>query len=152
MKNFGTTLRAATALAALAGVLALAGCATAEQNVAKQEKMHVIPGKQLSATGPNYQFCEVAVFYGTSMENAVADFYNPTGIDHCSPEQFAQIEKDKAQIIKQMGARDAFLNPSRYWTWDEFWVYEAHIPHIEIVNRTEFPRRRKSASSRVCVG
>ena len=27
-----------------------------------------------------------------------------------------------------------------------------HIPHIEIVNRTEFPPRRKSASSRVCVG
>jgi pimeloyl-ACP methyl ester carboxylesterase len=30
--------------------------------------------------------------------------------------------------------------------------FEAHIPHLEIVNRTEFPPRRKSASSRVCVG
>jgi hypothetical protein len=111
-------------LVTIAAAMALGACATAEQNMAKQEKVHLIPGKQLQATGPNYQFCEVAVFYGTSMENAVADFYSPTGIDHCSPEQFAQIEKDKEQIVKQMGARDAFLNPSRQWTWDEFWVYE----------------------------
>ena len=61
---------------------------------------------------------------GTSKENAVADFYNPTGIDHCSPEQFAQIEKDKEKIIKETGAMEVFLNPSRHWTWDEFWVYE----------------------------
>ncbi len=92
--------------------------------MAEQSKLHIIPGKQLHANGPNYEFCEVAPIYGTSKANAVADFYNPTGIDHCSPEQFAQIEKDKEKIIKEMGAREVFLNPSRHWTWDEFWVYE----------------------------
>ena len=99
-------------------------CATVQENMAEQTRSHLIPGKQLHATGPNYEFCEVAPIYGTSEENAVADFYNPTGIDHCSPEQFTQIQKDKEKIIKGMGARDVFLNPSRKWTWDEFWVYE----------------------------
>jgi len=113
------------ALAAVAGAMVLAGCATVQQNMAEQSKDHLIPGKQAHVYGPNYQFCEVALFYGTSLENAVADFYNPTtGTEHCTPEQFAQIEKDKAQIVKDNGARDAFLNPTRYWTWDEMWIYE----------------------------
>ena len=64
----------------------LAGCATAEQNMAEQQKLRLIPGKQIHATGPNYQFCEVGLFYGTSPENAVAVFYNPTtGTEHCTP-------------------------------------------------------------------
>ena len=102
----------------------LAAAASLQQNMAEQARQHIIPGKQLHAVGPDYEFCEVAPFYGTSMENMVADFYNPTGVGHCSPEQFAQIVKDKDKIIKEMGARDVFLNPSRHWTWDEFWVYE----------------------------
>jgi hypothetical protein len=97
---------------------------TLEQNMAEQVKQHIIPGKQLHAVGPNYEFCEVAPFVGTSMEHAVANFYNPTGLDHCSPEQFAQIELDKEKISKEMDAINVFLNPSRHWTWDEFWVYE----------------------------
>ncbi len=77
---------------------------TAEQNMAAQSKQHIIPGKQLHAKGPNYEFCEVAPIVGTSPENAVANFYNPTGVDHCSPEQFTQIVGDKAKIIKDTGA------------------------------------------------
>ncbi|WP_295448766.1 hypothetical protein [uncultured Thiodictyon sp.] len=124
MKLLGKTARRLAVLAAASAAAFIGGCATAEQNMAAQQKQHLIPGKQIQATGPNYQFCELGLFYGTSMENAVADFYNPTGIDHCTPEQFAQLEKAKAQIIKDNGARDAWLNPTRYWTWDEFWVYE----------------------------
>ena len=124
MKKIGMR---ATRIVLVAGAIApllLGGCATVDQNMAEQSKRHIIPGKQLHATGPNYEFCEVAPIYGTSMENAVADFYNPTGIDHCTPEQFAEIEKEKEKIIKETGARDVFLNPSRKWTWDEFWVYQ----------------------------
>ena len=66
------------ALAAVACAMLLFGCATAEQNMAEQQKLHLVPGKQIYATGPNYQFCEVGLFYGTSAENAVAIFYNPT--------------------------------------------------------------------------
>jgi hypothetical protein len=120
-----------TVAAALAALLTVAWSTafaqetlTVQQNMAKQSKEHIIPGKTLHAKGPNYVFCEVAPFFGTSMENAVADFYNPTGIDHCTAEQFAEIVKDKEKIIKEMGAIDVFLNPSRHWTWDEFWIYE----------------------------
>ncbi len=124
MKSSERKAQTLATLAAAVGAVLLTGCSNAEQNMAKQSKQHLILGKQLHATGPNYQFCEVAPIYGTSKENAVADFYNPTGIDHCTPEQYAQIEKDKEKIKKEMGAREVFLNPSRYWTWDEFWVYE----------------------------
>ena len=89
---------------------------TVQQNLAAQIKQHAVPGKQLKAKGPNYEFCEVAPIMGTSMANAVANFYNPTGIDHCSPEQFAEIVKQKDKIIKETGAIDVFLNPSRHWT------------------------------------
>ena len=101
-----------------------AAALTADENMALQRKEHIVAGKQLQAQGPNYEFCEVAPIMGTSKENAVANFYNPTGIDHCGPEQFAQIVKDKEKIIKETGAIDVFLNPSRHWTWDEFKVYE----------------------------
>jgi hypothetical protein len=125
MKHIAKTARKFAWLAAVLAAAFVAGCATAEQNMAEQQKLRLVPGKQIYATGPNYQFCEVGLFYGTSAENAVAVFYNPTtGTEHCSPEQFAQIEKDKAQIIKDNGARDAWLNPTRYWTWDEMWIYE----------------------------
>ena len=111
-------------LAMLTAVCGAASAQTAEQNMAAQSKQHIIPGKQLHAVGPNYEFCEVAPIVGTSKENAVANFYNPTGVAHCSPEQFTQIAGDKEKIIKDAGAINVFLNPSRHWTWDEFWVYE----------------------------
>ena len=97
---------------------------TAEQNMAEQRKLHIIPGKTLKAKGPNYHFCEVAPIMGTSKENAVANFYNPTGIDNCTAEDFAEIVAQKEKIIKETGAIDVFLNPSRYWTWDEFSIDE----------------------------
>ena len=125
MKTFERQFATMAILAAVSAAAFISGCATAEQNMAEQQKLRLVPGKQIHATGPNYQFCEVGLFYGTTLENAVAVFYNPTPASNTArPEQFAQIEKDKAQIIKDNGARDAFLNPSRYWTWDEFWVYE----------------------------
>lgn len=95
---------------------------TAEQNMAEQRKLHIIPGKTLTAKGPNYQFCEVAPIMGTTKENAVANFYNPTGIAHCTAEDFEQIVVQKETIMKETGAIDVFLNPSRHWTWDEFEV------------------------------
>lgn len=110
-------------LAAMCGAAFAQGTLTLQQNMAAQAKKHVVPGKTLKAKGPNYEFCEVAPIVGTSPENAVANFYNPTGIDHCSPEQFAEIVKQKEQIIKETGAIDVFLNPSRHWTWDEMTVH-----------------------------
>ncbi len=101
-----------------------AGEMTAKQNMAEQRKAHIISGKTLSAKGPNYQFCEVAPIIGTTKENAVANFYNPTGIAHCTAEDFAKIVAMKEQIMKETGAIDVFLNPSRHWTWDEFEIFE----------------------------
>src|ERR1035441_7819232 len=89
----------------LTAVCGAAFAQTAEQNMAAQSKQHIIPGKQLHAVGPNYEFCEVAPIVGTSKENAVANFYNPTGVDHCSPEQFTQIVGDKEKIIKRSEER-----------------------------------------------
>jgi len=97
---------------------------TAEQNAAEQLKQHLIPGKTLTAKGPNYTFCEVAPVIGTTEENAVSNFYNPTGIDHCTMDDFRQIVAQKDKIIEETGAMDVFLNPSRHWTWDEFEIYE----------------------------
>jgi hypothetical protein len=123
------TFSAFMVVAVFVGDLFLTGSARAEeltvqQNMDEQKKMHIIPGKTLTAKGPNYQFCEVAPIHGTTKENAVADFYNPTGIDHCTPEDFEKIVALKDQIIKETGAIDVFLNPSRHWTWDEFEVFE----------------------------
>jgi len=97
---------------------------TAAQNMAEQHKQHLIPGKTLTAKGPNYTFCEVAPVVGTTEENAVSNFYNPTGVDHCTMEDFKQIVAQKDKIIEETGAIDVFLNPSRHWTWDEFEIYE----------------------------
>jgi hypothetical protein len=111
-------------LAAVAGVVLLAGCATLDQNMAASKKANLVPGKQLSvaAEGDKLVFCEVALITGTSKANAIADFYNSTGTDICTPERFAGL--DKAKIISETGAREVFLNPSRRWTFDQLDVYE----------------------------
>ena len=121
-QNILFTLALAAVLTTVSSAAFAQETLTLEQNMSAQQKQHIIPGKHLKAKGPNYEFCEVAPIMGTSPANAVANFYNPTGIDHCSPEQFAQIVKDKEQIIKETGAIDVFLNPSRHWTWDELTV------------------------------
>lgn len=122
-------IQKAIALSACLSTSMFAGSVTAEEltvekNMKESQKSHIIPGKKLTAKGPNYQFCEVATIVGTTKENAVANFYNPTGIDHCTAEDFGKIVAMKDQIIKETGAMDVFLNPSRHWTWDEFEVYE----------------------------
>jgi hypothetical protein len=111
-------------LAAVAGAVLLAGCATLDQNMAASKKANLVPGKQLSvaAEGDKLVFCEVALITGTSKANAIADFYNSTGTDICTPERFADL--DKAKIISETGAKEVFLNPSRRWTFDQLDVYE----------------------------
>jgi len=105
----------------------LAGCATLDQNMAASRKEHLVPGKQIHMTkqGNNFEFCEVALITGTSKENAIADFYNSTGTDICTPERFAGL--DEKTILTETGARSVFLNPSRHWMFDEFDVYEDGI-------------------------
>ena len=59
--------------------------------MAASKKANLVPGKQLSvaAEGDKLVFCEVALITGTSKANAIADFYNSTGTDICTPEKFA---------------------------------------------------------------
>ncbi|MEF8749747.1 MAG: hypothetical protein V5B31_18390 [Candidatus Accumulibacter propinquus] len=51
MQHLGKTVQSLAALATVAAVVG--GCATAEQNMAEQQKLHLVPGKQIYATGPN---------------------------------------------------------------------------------------------------
>jgi hypothetical protein len=105
------------------GSALLTGCASLEDNMAASRKEHLVAGKQVHLTNFRpHRFCEVALINGTSKGNAIADFYNSTGSGDCSPEQFAALDKKK--IIEETKSREAFLNPSRYWVMDEFWVYE----------------------------
>ena len=67
--------------------------------MAASSKEHLVPGKQLSvaAEGDKLVFCEVALITGTSKANAIADFYNSTGTDNCTPEKFAGLDKAEDQ-------------------------------------------------------
>jgi hypothetical protein len=124
MEYLGKTARRIGVLAAVSGAVLLSGCNTAEQNMEASRKKNLVPGKQLSvaAEGDNLVFCEVALITGTSKANAIADFYNSTGTDICTPEKFAGL--DKETIKKETGAREVFLNPSRRWTFDQLDVFE----------------------------
>jgi hypothetical protein len=124
MEYLGKTARRIGVLAAVSGAVLLSGCNTAEQNMEASRKKNLVPGKQLSvaAEGDNLVFCEVALITGTSKANAIADFYNSTGTDICTPEKFAGLDKEK--IKKETGAREVFLNPSRRWTFDQLDVFE----------------------------
>ena len=97
---------------------------TAQDNMKRSREEHWIKGKQVVVTDTRgYRFAEVALFTGTSPENAVADFYNSTGVDDPTPSRFAELDKDK--IAAENDAIDAFLNPPRYWMHDEIRVFEA---------------------------
>ena len=124
MENVRKTTRKIAVLAVLSGAVLLCGCNTAEQNMDASRKKNLVPGKQLHVTaeGDNLVFCEVALITGTSKANAIADFYNSTGTDICTPEKFAAL--DKAQILKETGAREVFLNPSRRWMFYQLDVFE----------------------------
>ena len=77
-------------LAAVLCAVLLSGCAKLEDNMAASRKEHLVPGKQIHLDNMRgYQFCEVALITGTTKSNAIADFYNSTGTDDCTPERFA---------------------------------------------------------------
>jgi hypothetical protein len=101
----------------------LAGCNTAEENMAAAREKNLVQGKQIHLTNMRpYRFCEVALITGTSHSNAIAEFYNSTGSDDPTPERFAAL--DSAKIVEENHVRATFLNPVRYWMMDELWVYE----------------------------
>ena len=124
MRPFGKTARTIGVLAAVVAAAVVSGCAKLEDNMAASKKANLVPGKQLHVEdqGDSLVFCEVALITGTSKANAIADFYNSTGTDICTPEKFAAL--DKAQILKETGAREVFLNPSRRWMFDVLDVFE----------------------------
>ena len=127
MKHIGKISSEVALLAAVAAGALVSGCATLEENMAASKKANLVPGKQLSvaAEGDKLVFCEVALITGTSKANAIADFYNSTGTDICTPEKFAGL--DKAKIKEETGAKEVFLNPSRRWTFDQLDVFEDGI-------------------------
>ena len=96
---------------------------TAQQNMDSSHQAHWIPDKKISMENMRgHRFAEVALFSGTSQENAVADFYNSTGVDDPTPARFAVLDQDK--LAKEKKAMGVFLNPPRYWMFDEFKVFE----------------------------
>src|SRR6266496_3799196 len=97
---------------------------TAQQNMERSHETHWIQGKRISMDNMRgHRFAEVALFTGTSEENAVADFYNSTGVDDPTPARFIALDKDKlAQENKAIGV---LLSPRRYWWFDEFRVFGA---------------------------
>jgi hypothetical protein len=97
---------------------------TAQQNMERSHKAHWIPSKKLSLDGMRgHRFAEVALFTGTSEENAVADFYNTTGVDDPTPSRFAVLNQKK--LAEENKALGVFLNPPRYWMFDALRVFEA---------------------------
>jgi len=128
MKNIIPNLKTILPLAGLAFCAALlAGCASLEDNMTAARKK-IVPGKQIHLTNFRpHRFCEVALINGTSKGNAIAEFYNSTGVDDPTPERFAALNEKK--IAKENHARKAFNNPVRYWMMDEFWCYEAGVDH-----------------------
>jgi hypothetical protein len=127
MKQIAGSARKIALLAVVAAGALVSACATVEENMAASKKANLVPGKQLSvaAEGDRLVFCEVALITGTSKANAIADFYNSTGTDICTPEKFAGL--DKAKIKEETGAKEVFLNPSRRWTFDQLDVFEDGI-------------------------
>ena len=98
--------------------------ATAQQNMEHSHEAHWIKDKKLSLKDMRgYRYAEVALFSGTSEENAIADFYNSTGVDDPTPSRFATLNQDK--IAKENEAIGVFLNPPRYWMLDELRLFEA---------------------------
>jgi len=96
---------------------------TAQQNMDLSHQAHCIPDRKISMGNiRGHRFAEVALFSGSSADNAIADFYNSTGVDDPTPARFAALDKDK--LAQEHQAIGAFLNPPRYWMFDEFRVFE----------------------------
>ena len=98
MKFVGKTAQKFAVLAAVSGAVFVTGCATLDENMAASSKANLVPGKQLHVAdeGDKLVFCEVALITGTSKANAIADFYNSTGTDICTPEKFAASTKRRS--------------------------------------------------------
>ena len=78
--------------------------------MAASRKEHLVSGKQIHMKNMRgYQFCEVALINGTSKGNAIADFYNSTGTDNCTPERFAGLDEEK--IKKETGLAEGLPQP-----------------------------------------
>lgn len=122
--KFKTILKALGAM--FIGTALLSACATVEENIEKTKAMYYTPGKQIHLTDMNgeYRFCEVGLITGTSKSNAVINIWNSTGSGDCSPEQFAAL--DEGKLAEEFDAK-MWLNPSRRWTFDEFWVWEVGV-------------------------
>ena len=118
------TVQKLAALAVILGVMLLTGCATVEENLAASRKEHLVAGKTITMTENfrPHRFCEIGLITGTSKANAVANIYNTTSVGDCSEAQFAALNAD--QLAKDTGSRKVWLNPTRWWMMDEFYVYE----------------------------
>ena len=80
---------------------------TAQQNMERSHQAHCIPGRKISIDNMRgYRFAEVALFTGTSAENAIADFYNSTGVDDPTPARFAALDKDQHRTMPAAAAGD----------------------------------------------
>ena len=80
---------------------------TAQQNMDSSHNEHWIPDRKISMDQMRgHRFAEVALFTGTSPENAVADFYNSTGVDDPTPSRFAKLNQEdlaKAGVPQLVG-------------------------------------------------
>jgi hypothetical protein len=114
-------------LAAVAGAVLLAGCATLDQNIAASEKQYAVPGKVMHvANMNNYPFCEIGLITGTSASNAVLNIWNSTSVGDCPPDKIDAIFADQGEKIKKAtGAQKVWLNARRHWTFNEIWAYSA---------------------------
>ncbi len=124
--NTAKTILQVAGTAFLAAIF-LAACATVEENIAKTKAAYYTPGKEVHLTDMKgeYRFCEVGLITGTSKANAVINIWNSTGSGDCSPEQFAALDAEKMK--DEFDVQKIWLNPSRHWTFDEFWAYEIGV-------------------------
>lgn len=94
-----------------------------EQNMAAARHEHLVPGREIHMQGMRgHRFCEAGLIAGTGQDNAIA-IWNTTGACDPTPEQFDALDPDT--IARENGALRAWLNPVRYWMFDQLDVWEA---------------------------
>ena len=132
MKGIGRSK--AVALTALLGAALLGAYATAEQNMAEQEKLHAtLPddGKDAKvmrfADLNNYRYCEFVLIAGDAItKDLKASFYNSTDLngattanrDSCPQAVWDKV--DPETVKKQYDMLGAFKNGPRFWMYD--WI------------------------------
>ncbi|CAN7579320.1 cysteine rich repeat-containing protein [Rhizobium sp. LjRoot258] len=78
----------------------------------------------------NYPFCEFGLIIGDSFDTAEAHIFNTTGTSDCPSRLDDKIVAAGPEAFaREHGAIAGWLNPRRYWMFDEFWVYEVGNPH-----------------------